>query len=251
VELFESDKKGIDTMHRKVMSAAIMAITFVPLLPAQDPGKMFLDAYRLAQQQKQRQQQLDLEKRRLDLEEQRLSPSSPGPDSIDNQVIITMAKDFQWPESTILAAIRQNTPNFTFSGNDLKALQDAGVTPTVLQAMRERAGAAVPEQKTVGATSTRVAVIAPSVSTGMLARQVLQTLHATETSFRGAVAVLVVVRSGLYYPLNPSYESVAALKRDADGQLNITGANYHVYMFSVSDDLILHQLAHQSFEARD
>lgn len=96
-----------------------------------------------------------------------------------------------------------------------------------------------------------IAVIAPSISTQRVATQVLVRTGKTETiSFRDAEAILVVVRSYLYNPLNFSYDSLKELKRDAEMQLNLTGAKYHVYLYSLENDLTLRQLAHESFEAR-
>jgi hypothetical protein len=33
------------------------------------------------------------------------------------------------------------------------------------------------------------------------------------------------------------YENVCDLRRDADGQLNITGPNFHVYVYTMDDEL--------------
>lgn len=94
-----------------------------------------------------------------------------------------------------------------------------------------------------------VATIAPSVSTSMMAREVLAKLHASEVGFRYADAVLVVVRSTLSNPLLPSYGSVCDLQKDADGQLNIAGPNFHVYLYTMDDNLRVTQTGHQSFPA--
>ncbi|GBC95099.1 hypothetical protein HRbin16_00886 [bacterium HR16] len=59
----------------------------------------------------------------------------------------------------------------------------------------------------------------------------------------------MVVRSYLYNPLNFRYDSLKDLKRDAEMQLNLTGAKYHIYLYSLENDLTLRQLAHESFEA--
>ena len=75
-----------------------------------------------------------------------------------------------------------------------------------------------------------VAVIAPSVSTSIKAREIRAQLKKSEVPFRYAEAILVVVRSSLYNPLQYSYDSVGELQRDADSQLNISGPKYHVYL---------------------
>jgi hypothetical protein len=93
------------------------------------------------------------------------------------------------------------------------------------------------------------AVIAPSVSTSMEARRVMARLRAKEVPLRGAAAVLVVVRSALYDPLQYSYESICNLKEDADNQLNIAGSNFHVYIFSIDDDLRAARVGHQTYTA--
>jgi hypothetical protein len=92
-------------------------------------------------------------------------------------------------------------------------------------------------------------VIAPSVSTSIMARQVLARLHASEIGFRNADSVLVVVRSSLYNPLMPAYGSVCDLQKDADAQLNIAGPNFHIYLYTMDDNLRVTQTGHQSFPA--
>jgi hypothetical protein len=95
-----------------------------------------------------------------------------------------------------------------------------------------------------------IAVIAPSLSTQRVARQVLIRLGKGETkSFRDAEAILVVVRSSLYYPLNLRYDSLNELRRSAEMQLNLSGPKYHVYLYLLEHDLTLRQLAHESFDA--
>ena len=94
-----------------------------------------------------------------------------------------------------------------------------------------------------------VAVIAPSVSTSMMARQVLAKLHTSEVRLRHADEVLVVVRSSLFDPLMSIYSSVCDLQKDADNQLNIAGPNFHVYLYRMDDDLRVTQTVHQSVPA--
>ncbi len=94
-----------------------------------------------------------------------------------------------------------------------------------------------------------VAVIAPSVSTSMKAREICAQLRKKEVAFRYAEAILVVVRSSLFNPLQNGYDSVCELQRDADSQLNIAGPKYHVYLYSMDDTLRVIQTSHRSFEA--
>ena len=94
-----------------------------------------------------------------------------------------------------------------------------------------------------------VVVIAPSVSTSMEARLILSKQGWIETNLRNASAALVVVRSMLYNPLMFSYESFDELERDAEMQLNISGENFHVYIYSLDDRLKPTQLKHISYKA--
>jgi len=73
----------------------------------------------------------------------------------------------------------------------------------------------------------------------------------TESRLRQADAILVVVRSMLFNPLDYSYDSVKELEEDADNQLNIAGENFHVYLYSVDDDMKVRQEKHISYKAND
>ncbi len=95
----------------------------------------------------------------------------------------------------------------------------------------------------------KVAVIAPSISTSREARAVLRENGLIETSFRDADAILVVVRSGLLFPLNYRYDSVKKLERDADMQLNISGRRFHVYLFQFNQDLSVSEIYHDKYDA--
>ncbi len=96
-----------------------------------------------------------------------------------------------------------------------------------------------------------VVVIAPSLSTSTKARQIRQSAGLSEVPLRHARAVLVVVRSSLFNPLWQQYDSVHAIKEDAERQLNISGPKYHVYVFELDDDLRPLQVSHESFGARE
>ena len=65
-----------------------------------------------------------------------------------------------------------------------------------------------------------VAVIAPSFPTAGKAREILRKMKWTEVRPRKAMVVLVVVRSGLFMPLQINYDSFGELRRDADRQMN-------------------------------
>jgi len=61
---------------------------------------------------------------------------------------------------------------------------------------------------------------------------------------------LVVVRSSLYDPLSASYPCICDLKEAADRQLNISGPRFHVYVFTIENDLSTRSVRHQSYEAQ-
>lgn len=95
-----------------------------------------------------------------------------------------------------------------------------------------------------------VAVVAHSISTRVEARKVLAQQGWTETSnLRQADGILVVCRSGLNWPLNDSYRSFKELNDDADSQLNISGSNFHIYVYKFNDNLSVEKVAHKSFPA--
>lgn len=97
--------------------------------------------------------------------------------------------------------------------------------------------------------SLNMAVIAPSVSTSMEARSIMRQKGWIETNFRQADGILVVVRSMLFNPLSYSYRSIGDLQKDADMQLNISGENFHVYIYQINDDLSVTQLKHINYKA--
>lgn len=72
-----------------------------------------------------------------------------------------------------------------------------------------------------------------------------------ESSLRQADAILVVVRSMLFNPLDYSYDSPKELQDDAESQLNISGENFHVYVYSIGDDMKVSQEKHVSYKAND
>ena len=98
---------------------------------------------------------------------------------------------------------------------------------------------------------TEVAVIAPSVSTSMKAREVRYQMKWQEVLPKCVDYILVVVRSGLSFPLQMRYDSYNELKDDAENQLNISGSNYHIYLFYLEKDLSVTEVDHKYFEAVD
>lgn len=97
-----------------------------------------------------------------------------------------------------------------------------------------------------------LAVIAHSVSTSMEARKVLRQQGWSETSsLRQAEGILVVCRSTLSYPLSSSYNSIKELDKDADSQLNISGPNFHVYLYRINDKLSVDEVKHIQYPANE
>jgi hypothetical protein len=95
-----------------------------------------------------------------------------------------------------------------------------------------------------------VAVIAHSISTSSEARRVLRKMGWSETSnLRYASAILVVCRSGLMFPLNSNYDSFKDLDRDADSQMNMSGGEFHVYVYQFNSDLSVSESQHIHYKA--
>jgi hypothetical protein len=95
-----------------------------------------------------------------------------------------------------------------------------------------------------------VAVIAHSISTSSEARRVLRKMGWSETSnLRYASAILVVCRSGLMFPLNSNYDSFKDLDRAADSQMNISGDEFHVYIYRFNSDLSVSESQHIHYKA--
>ena len=93
-------------------------------------------------------------------------------------------------------------------------------------------------------------VVAPSASTRLEAQRMLRGCRwADTTALRDADLVLVVVRSSGTLPLASSYDSLKWLRDAASGQLNESGAQFHVYLYMIREDLSLLQSSHQSYDA--
>jgi hypothetical protein len=102
------------------------------------------------------------------------------------------------------------------------------------------------------ASGEKVAVIAPSVSTSIEARSIIGKNKWIESNPREADFILVVVRSSLSLPLNISYDCYKELRDDAEGQLNISGRNFCVYLFQLNDDdLSLIEIKHTHYKAEE
>ncbi len=65
------------------------------------------------------------------------------------------------------------------------------------------------------------------------------------------MVVLVVVRSGLFMPLQINHGSFGELRRDADRQMNAAGRNFHIYLYLMNDDLRVTQDQYVSEDASD
>lgn len=109
--------------------------------------------------------------------------------------------------------------------------------------------AALP-QSAFAQSGLSVAVVAHSISTRIEARKVLARQGWTETTnLRQAAGILVVCRSGLNWPLSDSYSSFKELDDAANSQLNISGSNFHIYVFKFNDNLSVDKINHRSFPA--
>jgi hypothetical protein len=146
-------------------------------------------------------------------------------------------KPVEWKQYTLIQLMEMET-------------KLAGVN---VDAIKKQAASRTPRGgKTTAPGATRglgVYVIAPSVSTSMEARSIRMKKGWSESSLRQADAILVVVRSMLFNPLNYSYDSVKELEADADNQLNIAGENFHVYIYSIDDNMAVSQETHISYKA--
>jgi hypothetical protein len=94
-------------------------------------------------------------------------------------------------------------------------------------------------------------IIAESVSTSIEARRIMHQQGWVEVPLRRADYVLVVVRSELSMPLSGSYRSINDLKRDAEFQLNISGSNFVVYVYSLDEELKPTEVLRRNYKYRD
>ena len=103
----------------------------------------------------------------------------------------------------------------------------------------------------VGVAQAPVAlVIAPSASTRLEATRMLQGCRWLDTTVvRDADLVLVVIRSSGEQPLAPSYDTLRWLRDAANSQMNDSGAQFHVYLYMIREDLTFLQSSHRSYDA--
>lgn len=95
-----------------------------------------------------------------------------------------------------------------------------------------------------------VLVVAPSGSTATEARRLLRFCRWTDTTaLRDADFVVVVVRSSSGGPMAPAYDSMRWLRDEANSLLNESGAQFHVYLYTIRQDLSLLQASHRSYDA--
>jgi hypothetical protein len=122
-----------------------------------------------------------------------------------------------------------------------------------VDAIKKQAASRTPRgSETTALGTTRglgVYVIAPSIPASMEARSIRMKKGWSESSLRYADAILVVVKSMLFNPLNHSYDSVKDLEADAGNQLNIAGESFHVYIYAIDDNMTVTQEKHISYKA--
>ena len=90
----------------------------------------------------------------------------------------------------------------------------------------------------------KAVIITPSVSTAVKASQLLKNNGLVEAEFDKAECVFVVTRSDLSRPLNYSYPDIQQLRKDIDGQFNILGLKYHMYIYHINKNKSLSQIRH-------
>ncbi len=145
-----------------------------------------------------------------------------------------------WKQYTLMQLMEMEA---RLSGVDVDAIKK--------QAAESAPRHAPPAAGTVTGRGLGVYLIAPSVSTSMEARSIRMKMGWVDSSLRQADAILVVVRSMLFNPLDYSYDSVKELQDDAENQLNISGEKFHVYIYSIDDDMKVSQEKHLSYKAND
>lgn len=94
-----------------------------------------------------------------------------------------------------------------------------------------------------------VLVVAPSASTAAEAKRLLHLCRWTDTTLiRDADLVVVVVRSSSGRPMAPAYDSMKWLRDDAHSLLNDSGAQFHIYFYTIRQDLSLLEVNHRSYD---
>lgn len=98
-------------------------------------------------------------------------------------------------------------------------------------------------------TGLNVIVIAPSVSTSAIAREIVRRYKMNIVDPSRTNHALVVVRSNIQYPLSEHYGHASQVIQDAGIQLNIAGKLAHVYVFKVNDNMSASSVVHYFFDA--
>jgi hypothetical protein len=94
-------------------------------------------------------------------------------------------------------------------------------------------------------------LIAPSSSTRAEATRLLWVGGGGDTTVvRDADLVLVVVRSSGSFPLASSYDSLKWLQDAASSQMNDSGAQFHIYLFTIRSDITFLQSSHSSYDVK-
>lgn len=144
--------------------------------------------------------------------------------------IVYTEKAFMTMEDLIIALLPAINKEMDYELEDIPTISGDG------------SGMGVPEE---------YSVIAHSLSTQSEARKVLSQIGETSYSLSTKNLVLVVCRSGLMFPLNSSYDSLGELNSDADSQLNISGENFHIYIFQMNNDGSFSENQHVNYKAED
>lgn len=96
----------------------------------------------------------------------------------------------------------------------------------------------------------RAYLVAPSASTRAEGERLLRVCRWSETPEAATADVIVVViRSSTPEPLAWHYDSLKWLRDDAGSQLNESGAQYHIYTYTVAPPEVLQGTSHRSYDA--
>ena len=94
-----------------------------------------------------------------------------------------------------------------------------------------------------------VVLVAPSGSTAAEAKRLLHLCRWTDTTaLRDADLVAVVVRSSSGMPMASAYDSMKWLRDEANSLLNESGAQFHIYLYTIRQDLSLLEVSHRSYD---
>ncbi len=97
-----------------------------------------------------------------------------------------------------------------------------------------------------------VLVVAPSGSTAAEAKRLLHFCRWTDTTaLRDADLVMVVVRSSSGMPMASAYDSMKWLRDEANSLLNESGAQFHIYLYTIRQDLSMLEVSHRSYDVNN